>query len=209
MSRWSDRASQRLRDGEEIEDAISFGGNGVVVTTQRFLAFTPESNGANYRAIERPNVEGVSLESSGNAAWLGYMGKSGIAAVAGGVVGYTMDFGGLVSVDQLNPEAAGQTGIGPLMGLLASISRVLELADDVLLIIGLLALGLCLGAFGLYLESRTHGLWITVAGDDDLYVPAPKGSTTELARLERHLRTDPDPETETAPRDDPLKPQPE
>ena len=209
MARWSERARQRLRDGEEIEDAISFGENGIVVTNQRLLAFTPESDGANYRAIERPNVEGTALESNGETQWLGYVGKGALAGLVGVGVGYTMDFGGLVSLSQLNTKAASQTGVGSMMGLLSTVSRFLGMLDDALLVAGLLAFAVCLGALGLYLESRTHGLWIAVAGDDDLYVPAPKGATTELTRLQRHLRTEPDPGAETAPREDPLEPHPE
>lgn len=207
MERWSEQASQRLRDGEEIAEVISVGENGVVVTNQRVLSFTPVGDGANYRAIERPNIEGVELASNGNADWLGYMAKGGLAGLVGVGIGYTMDFGGLISVDRINPEAAGKTGTASIIQMLGSISRLLAMVDDVLLVGGLLAFALCLGAFGLYLESRTHGLWIAVAGEDGHHVPAPKGSRTAVRRLQRVLGTQPDPATVY--RDDPLEPQPE
>jgi hypothetical protein len=81
------------------------------------------------------------------------------------------------------------------------------MVDDVLLVGGLLAFAMCLGAFGMYLESRRHGIWITVAGEGDCYVPAPKDSRTAVERLQRHFETAP--ESESRYRDDPLRPHPE
>jgi len=43
--RWSERARERLRTGETVEETVPVGGNGVVVTNQRLLAFTPDREG--------------------------------------------------------------------------------------------------------------------------------------------------------------------
>lgn len=230
MQRWREQATERLRDGETIEESISFGDNGVVVTNQRLLAFVPESEGANFRAIERPNVEGATLHGIGNADWLEYMGKGGLAGVVGIIVGTKMEFSGFISLQGIDPKAASQTGVGSMLGMLSQISTLVGKIDDAMLVVGLLGVAVWLGALGMYIESREYVLDVTVAGDSDLQVPAPKDADAEHRQLERLLRTTTDDERsvddETGPtygphedpdtaddrdtsRDEPLSPQPE
>lgn len=220
MARWSERASQRLRDGEHIEESIPFGDNGVVVTNQRLLAFMPESEGANFRAIERPNVEGARLRSIGNPDWLGYMARGGLAGVVGIIVGTKMEFSGLISLGGIDPRAASKTGVGSMLGMLRSIADLVGKIDDAMLVVGLLGVAVWLGALGMYIQSREHVLQITIAGEGTLQVPAPKDADDEHRRLERLLRTtgeedsdSPDREAaddrDTQPREEPLSPRPE
>jgi hypothetical protein len=190
MARWDDRASERLRHGETLEASVPVGGNGVVVTTQRVFAFTPEGDGANFRSVERPNVEEVTADATSDTAWLGYVPRAALAGIAGVGLGLTVDFGNLLDLGDIAGQGAGRVGMGGMLTVLQQVSRLLGLLDQVLLVGGLLALALALGAFGLYLQSRTKTVRITVAGGDDLHVPAADRSDA-VARLQQHLADGP------------------
>lgn len=211
MSRWRAQASKRLREGEQITEEIPFGDNAVVVTTQRLLAFVPDSEGANFHAIERPNVEEITRDSRGDAEWLGYVARGALAGIAGVGIGITVDFKSLVSFGSIDSETVGRTGMGGLLEILASISQALDMLNDILLVLGLLAFSVCLGAFGLYLESRMHGVWITIAGEGEIHVPAPKDADAAFTRLEQALETDPviEDDLDVDPDEDSLEPDPE
>ena len=186
MTRWEDRASERLRHGETIEASVPVGDNGVVVTTQRVFAFTPGSDGANFRSVERPNVEGVTADTRSNAGWLGYVARAGLGGVAGIALGLTVDFGSLLDLGDIGGQGAGRVGMGGMLTVLQQVSQLLGLLDQVLLVGGLLALALALGALGMYAESRTKTIRLTVAGETDLHVPS-VDSGTAVTRLQRHL----------------------
>jgi hypothetical protein len=188
MQRWSDRARQFLYDGETIEASISVGENGVVVTSHRVLAFTPEGDGANYEYVDRPNVEGVTSGSIGNPQFLEYALKGGLLGVVAVGVGFTFDFGGIISMSDVSTRGAGQVGIGGLISILQQVVSILQMLDDALLVGGLLSLVLGLGAFGMYLESRTPMVLIEVAGGEDPQVPAPKNADDEARRIERAVK---------------------
>ena len=166
------------------------GENGVVVTNQRVLAFTPEGDGPNFRAIERPNVEGASLQHSGETGYLEYVGKGALAGVAGIAIGLTVDFGGLFAIESVSSDGAGAVGAGGLTQLLAQINSLLDMADEALLVGGLLALALALGALGMYIESRSYDLVVDVAGEDDLRVRAPSSATDQDRRLMQALESE-------------------
>jgi hypothetical protein len=188
--RWSERARERLRPNETVEESIPVGENGVVVTNQRVLAFTPEGDGPNFRAIERPNVEGASLQHSGETGYLEYVGKGALAGVAGIAIGLTVDFGGLFAIESVSSDGAGAVGAGGLTQLLAQINSLLDMADEALLVGGLLALALALGALGMYIESRSYDLVVDVAGEDDLRVRAPSSATDQDRRLMQALESE-------------------
>ncbi|MFC7026658.1 hypothetical protein ACFQH8_02280 [Halomicroarcula sp. GCM10025710] len=38
------------------------------MTSHRLLAFTPDREGPNYRTVDRPNVEGVDVRTSGEGS---------------------------------------------------------------------------------------------------------------------------------------------
>lgn len=188
MTQWRERATGRLRNGESVVTTVPVGGNGVVVTSQRLMAFTPESDGPNYRAVERPNVEDVRLETVGDEDWLEYVFKGGIGGLVGVAVGLTVDFGSLLSVGSIDTSGAGQVGVGGMLAILERITQLLGSLDDVFLYGGLLAFAAGLAALGKYVESRDHTLTVEVAGDDPVRVLAPKGSDDALARVQRSLR---------------------
>ena len=203
MSRWRSRATERLRSGEEIEAAIPFGDNGVVLTNQRLLAFMPDGDGSNFRAVERPNVEGATLTHVGDVGWFEYVLKGGLFGIAGVALGLTVDFGGLISFEGITTGGAGADGMGSILSILAGIKRLLAQLDDALLVGGLLGIALALGALGKYIESRTHDLVVDVAGQDDLHVKAPTDADDEAAQLRRLLRTE-DLDADAEPPEDPL-----
>ena len=186
MARWEARANERLRDGEEIEASVPVGENGVVVTSQRVFAFTPASDGGNFRAVERPNVEGVGTAATSEITWLGRAGKAALAGVAGVALGLTVDFGSLLDLGGLGGQGTSRVGMGGMLAVLRQVSRLLELLDEALLVGGLFALAGAFGALGLYLQSRTKTLRIAVAGDPDLHVPAADRGDA-VVRLRRHL----------------------
>jgi hypothetical protein len=207
MSRLRERAARRLRDGEAIESTHPFGENGVVVTNQRVFAFMPTGDGANFRAVERPNVEGAALDDVGNEDWLEYLAKGAIGGVVAVGVGLTIDFGSFIDVSQMNTESTGQLGIGSLVGLLYQLENLLGMLDQVFLVGGLLALAGGLAALGMYIESRVHVLAIEVAGGDDVHVPAPTDALDAEWDLQQVLRTT-EVDDQTG-EDDPLEPRPE
>ena len=188
--RWSERARERLRTNETIEESIPVGENGIVVTNQRVLAFTPDGDGPNYRDIERPNVEGASLRHSGETGYLEYVGKGALAGVVCIALGLTVDFGGLFAIGSVSDQGAGAVGAGGLTQLLAQINSLLDKADEALLVVGLLAVTVALGALGMYIESRRHDLVVDVAGEADLRIPAPGSATDQDRRLMQALETE-------------------
>jgi len=192
MARWEARASERLRDGETIEASVPVGDSGVVVTSQRVFVFAPERDGANFRSVERPNVEGVDTAATSETDWLGRAGKTALAGVAGVALGLTVDFGGLLDLGGIGGQGTGRVGMGGMLAVLRQVSRLLELLDEALLIGGLLALAGALGALGLYLQSRTKTIRIAIAGDADLHVPA-TDRRDAVSQLRRHLAGDADP----------------
>lgn len=188
--RWSERARERLRTGESVEETIPVGGNGIVVTSQRVLAFTPEGDGPNFRAIERPNIDGATLTHVGGTGWLEYVGKGALAGVLGVALGLTVDFGGMFALGGVSSRGAGAVGAGGLTRILGTLNSLLGKVDEALLVGGLLALVFALGALGMFIESRTYTLVIEVAGDEDCHVRAPSSADEQDLRLERALGED-------------------
>lgn len=205
MTGWREQAASRLRGGETIVTTVPVGANGVVVTSQRLMAFIPEGDGPNYRVVERPNVEAVRLETVADDDWLEYVFKSGLGGLVGVAVGLTVDFGPLLAIGSVDTGGAGQVGVGGLLAVLGRVTALLGRLDQVFLYGGLLALALGLAALGRYVESREHTLTVAVAGDDPIRVPAPADGEDALARVERSLDGDDPPDAAA----DPLDPRPE
>lgn len=164
-----------LYDGETVRNEVGLGDNRLVVTSHRVLAFTPDREGPNYRAVERPNVEGVSLTTDGETDHLEGGVKALVAGLALVAAGYTVDLDGLVSGVSLSGSAAtGAAGLGRMMGMLQTMLGLLARLDDLLRLFGGLALLLAVVVLGVYLRSRERVLVVEVAGDDDVHLPAPE-----------------------------------
>ncbi|WP_336337485.1 hypothetical protein [Haloarcula brevis] len=171
---WVARAESLLYDGEVIEEDVRLDHGGVVVTSHRVLVFTPDRAGSNYRQVDRPNVEGVDVTTSGDWSFL----DLGVKALVVGVVlvaaGTTVSLDGLVGNVSLDSGGtAGAVGIGGMLGLLQTMLALLAQLDDLMRLFGGLALAFAVVVLGVYLWSRDRLLVVRVAGDDDIELAAP------------------------------------
>ncbi|MBX0295727.1 hypothetical protein [Haloarcula nitratireducens] len=171
---WGAGAERLLYDGETVEERVSLGESGVVVTSHRVLVFTPEREGPNFRQVDRPNVDGVGRRTSGEGRLL----EGGLKALVAGVA--LVGAGQLVSLDSLasgvsleGGSAATAPGLGGMMGTLQTMLSLVARLDDLMVLFGGLALALSAVALGVYAWSREQLLIIEVAGGDDVELPAP------------------------------------
>lgn len=187
MARWTEEARQRLRDGERIETTVPVGDNAVVVTTQRVFAFTPESEGSNYRAIERPNAEELSLGMVGESGWLWYTLKGAVVGAFGIGVGLTVEFASLFTLNNVGAGGPVSIDFGGLLSGLQTAIELLGYLDEALLVVGGLGAAVALTTLGVYVQSREHTLVLGVAGGADIHVPAAPDSDDVRDRLRRAL----------------------
>ena len=176
---WVEQADGLLYDGESIQETVPAGAGGVVVTSHRLLAFTPDREGANYRQVDRPNVEGVACRTSGAFRFLQQAVKALVVGAVLVVAGTTVSLDGMVSGISLDSGgAAGAVGIGGLLGLLQSMLSLLAQLDDLLRLFGGLALAFGAVVLAVYVRSRERLLVVTVAGSEDIELTAPDGEGT-------------------------------
>jgi hypothetical protein len=185
---WVERADALLYDGETVEREVRVGEGGVVVTTHRVLAFTPDRDGANYRAVDRPNVEGVGVTTTGEGAFL----EQGVKALVAGVVlvgaGQVISLDGIVAGISIGGgQAASAVGIGGLLGMVQTLLTLLAQLDDIMRLFGGLALALAAVVLGVYAWSRERVLVVDVAGDDDVVLSAPDDEAV-VEQLEAAVR---------------------
>ena len=183
------RVADLLYRGETMAESVEIDGNGVVVTSHRVLALTPELDGPNFRHVDRPNVTGVRVETVGASRWLRRTFQPfvlGLVLLAGG---WTVDLDGLTSgLDSTSTETAGQTGVGGIVSMAEGLGRALALLDEVLLIGGALSLVVVVIFLALYARSRTRQLTVVVAGEDDLTVPLEREQPDAVATLRGALK---------------------
>ncbi|MFU1782838.1 hypothetical protein ACM16X_15750 [Haloarcula japonica] len=171
---WVARAESLLYDGEVIEADVRLDRGGVVVTSHRVLVFTPDREGSNYRQVDRPNVEGIGVTTSGDWSFL----ELGVKALVVGIVlvgaGMTVSLDGLVGNVSLDSGgAASAVGIGGMLGMLQTMLTLMAQLDDLMRLFGGLALAFAAVVLGVYLWSRDRLLVVRVAGDDDIELTAP------------------------------------
>ncbi|WP_430505271.1 hypothetical protein [Haloparvum sp. PAK95] len=167
---WQARAGELLFDGESIRERIDAGGDRVVVTTHRVLAFTPGSDGANFRAIDRPNVTGVRAGTRGNADQLRGAGVAGAGGLGALALGLLLDLDSLVPKGGVDLAGGSAAGIGGLLATIETLLRIVALLDDLLVFLGVVALLAAAVLVGVYWTRREPVLTIAVAGDDDVQV---------------------------------------
>jgi len=186
---WGKRAEELLYDGESIQEQVRVGTGGVVVTSHRVLAFTPDRAGSNYRQVDRPNVDGVDSRTSGEFQFLEQAIKAIVVGVVLVVAGRTVSLDGLVSGVSL--ESGGATsavGLGQMMGLLQTLLELLGQLDDLMMLFGGLALAFGAVVLAVYLWSRERLLVIAVAGEDDIEL-APPDDESVPDRLQAAIRS--------------------
>jgi len=205
---WVARAESLLYDGEVIEADVRLDRGGVVVTSHRVLVFTPDREGSNYRQVDRPNVEGVDITTSGDWSFL----ELGVKALVVGVVlvaaGTTVSLDGLVGNVSLDSGgAASAVGIGGMLGMLQTMLTLMTQLDDLMRLFGGLALAFAAVVLGVYLWSRDRLLVVRVAGDDDIELTTPDDESV-VDRIEAAIVPDATPtdtgNADQSPPDDPL-----
>ena len=183
MAAWQNRVDQLLYEGEEV--ALQVGGETaqVVVTTHRILVFTPETEGPNFRAVDRPNVNGVARDAIGPSQYL----LTGTKALVVGIVlfaaGLFVDFGGLFGGQGVDTTAAADAGFADVVSMVTMLQRFLSLLDLGLVVGGALLAVAGLGLIGTYQSRREDAVVVEVAGDDDIRFPADGISQSERSKL--------------------------
>lgn len=181
---WADRVDALLEAGETVHERIDYGETTVVVTDRRVLAFTPAIDGANYRAIDRPNVDGVATATVAPTQHL----LRAIRLVVAGVIalgaGLVFDFGAMIG--GIDDPSVGGTGIGSALAMVETMIALLDALDDALLLGGALAILLAVAFGAAYWAERNRFLTIAVAGEDDVRLPVPDDRTRE--QIDRAVR---------------------
>jgi len=178
-----------LEDGEHVEREVDVGSGRLVVTDRRLLAFTPEGDGPNYRAIARPNVQHVEIAPRSE---FGHV-RNGVLYLVIGLA--TIAAGALLETDnalQGVPTGPGASRLG-VSSLISEAAYWIGLIDD-----GIVALGVVFALPAVYhavryQQSRRTVLSVGVAGDDDVDLPTervddPNGAVERL-RLALDLPT--------------------
>jgi hypothetical protein len=186
---WAGSVEDLLYEGESIRETVALGDGKVVVTTHRLLAFTPDSEGENFRDVDLPNVVGVESDADGDVDILVRGVKTLGVALVLVLVGQLIDFGSLIGTTSIDTGGAGGAGIGGLLGTLNGFLQLFARLDELLTLFGALLLLLAVVIFGAYLLTRQRVLRIDVAGDaDDILVDAPDGGLDgTVSRLEGAL----------------------
>jgi len=171
---WAGSVEDLCYDGESVRERVELGeGTRVVVTTHRLLAFTPDSGGENYRAVELPNVADVRDGHEGETNLLGQGARLGVYGVVLLAVGVFVDFGSFVPTDAFAGAGAGQLGMGGLLSILQRFLSLIARIDEFARLIGAFLVLFAVFVFGVYLLTRDRVLEVTVAGDGDpIRVPA-------------------------------------
>jgi hypothetical protein len=186
------RVADLLYRGETVAESVEVDGNGVVVTSHRVLALTPDLDGPNFRHVDRPNVTGVRMETGGASRWLERTLRPLVLGLVLLTGGWIVDLDGITSgLDSTSTETAGQTGVGGIASMAEGLGRSLALLDDALLVGGALCLFLAAAFLGLYAHGRQRRLIVAVAGDEDLSIPVERDRPEAVGRLRDCLRSSP------------------
>lgn len=183
MSRWRDRVDDLLYEGETARERLDLDDAHVVVTSHRVLAFTPHTQEANFRQVDRPNVVGVG--TGAREPWnllrpALLTGGTGLSLL---VVGLLFDPSSLFGGTDVDTSAAEEFGLDGVVELTQLMLAFLVNLDAVLGALGLVALTVAAILGGAYWYLRTPTLVIRVAGDDNIHVPRP-AETATVALLE-------------------------
>jgi hypothetical protein len=190
MAGWQDRVNQLLYEGETVEDSLDLDTATLVITSHRVMAFTPASDGANFRGVERPNVAGAAHGSRDRKSFLWYAGQAGGAGLALVVVGVLIDFDALVGGVDFGLESTAGLGIGGILQMVQQLLALIAMLDEISQLLGALLLLVAAGLLGLYAWTREPTIVVEVAGDDDIHLPRPDGDPGVLERVQGALTPD-------------------
>ena len=185
MSGWRDDVDQLLYAGEELQERLGGGPDEIIVTSHRLLALTPDREGPNFYAVDRPNVEGVDVETTGRTGIATAGAKGFLAGLGSILVGMLVDFDGLASA--VPAVGADAPATGGIVSMLETLRDVIGLLDTVLIAGGGVVAAAGVIALVGYWVTRERDLRIAVAGDDDVRLPEDGFSETDLGRIETAL----------------------
>lgn len=205
MTGWRDRVEQLLYDGESVRETVEFDAATVVVTSHRVLAFTPEADGANFRQVERPNVDGVATGARSRDGLLERGVRYGLVGAVLVVAGQFVTLDGILGGVDLNSRATSELGLGGIMGTLQAMLNLLTQLDQLMQIFGALAVLLAVVLLAVYWVTREETLVIHVAGGDDVHLPRPRDADSARERLARAVSPETDGEREGEIPRDPLR----
>lgn len=182
---WAERVDPLLFEGEAVLATLPAGANALVGTTHRLLVVSPDAPGANFAAVDRPNVESVAAATDGRSAVLAPAARALVLGVVMLGAGATVSFDGLLGGVSLSGGAASAAGLGDVVGLYETMRLAFTLLDDALLVLGALGLTGGLALVGHYLRSRERTLVVAVAGGDDRSLPAADVAEADLNAFRR------------------------
>jgi hypothetical protein len=185
MSGWRGDVDQLLYAGEELQERVGGGPDEIIVTSHRLLALTPDRDGPNFYAVDRPNVEGVELETTGRIGVATTGAKGFLAGLGSILVGILVDFDGLASA--IPTAGTDASAAGGLVSMLDTLRVAIGLLDTVLLAVGGVLAVASVIAIAVYWVTRKRDLRIAVAGDDDVRLSDDSFSETDLGRIETAL----------------------
>jgi hypothetical protein len=157
-------------DGERVVESAAGNEAAIAVTTHRILVVTPDLEGPNLRTYERPNVTDIATVERGPDRWLRAGAKWIVVGVALSIAGLVLDLSGLIGTPPT--EGTGAVGLDWIGGVFTLFATAARLFDDLLLFGGLAAVVAGLGLVGWYWARRTETVRLTVAGSEDLHLPA-------------------------------------
>ncbi|AOW81222.1 hypothetical protein HTSR_2062 [Halodesulfurarchaeum formicicum] len=172
--------------GEEIEEHVTTREGAISVTSHRVLVFTPDGEGSNFQAIERPNVTGISKSAGGATRFLLTSAKWLLVGLVLAVAGWLLDFEGVLGPVSVG-ESAGQVGVDWIGGLFSFFTTAFALLDDLLLVGGVGALVVGLALLGWYWHTRAETIRIEVAGEEAVELPGAGVSDAAVQTLDRAL----------------------
>lgn len=182
MADWSTRVEQLLFDGETVEAEVEVGTATVAVTSHRVLAFTPQVDGKDYRAIDRPNVRDVERRHVDGVDVRARAAKLGVAAVVLLGTGAVFDPAALIPRPDLS-AAEGADGVGSAVGVVDGMIGAFHALDTVLLALGGLLGALALALVGLHYVTRSSRVAVDVAGEEPPVLLPGRIDDESLARL--------------------------
>jgi hypothetical protein len=192
---WRDRVQDLLYEGETVDETVDVADNRLVVTSHRLLAFTPDGD-ANYQHVDRPNVDGLSLETDGNPRYTRWSLRPAILGLL--LLGAGTQFSIDDPLSSIDTSGAGAAGTGGIVGTVREFTRLLTLVDDVMRAAGALSLLVVVLLLALYLRSRQRRLVVQVAGDDSIEVPVSGDVDAAVSRLDAAINAVPEPTGTTA-----------
>ncbi|AXR79498.1 hypothetical protein [Natrarchaeobaculum sulfurireducens] len=195
---WTERVDRLLYDGETETRRVGVGDATIVVTSHRVLAFTP-GDGPRYRAVDRPNVGRVTVESTGRTWALGKGLFFGVVALGSAITATLVSFTALVpdlgTDGSADPPSPGADIADEMVATLEAILTALELV-----VVGLAFLsGLAAAGYLVrYVRSRTRRLVIEVHGGEDIDVPVSSAVGAAAVELRNAIGPEPTLEGERA-----------